>query len=425
MPRRQRQRSARRSAARPPRADQTPAAPAPPTEPRAACSTDLAPVPNRRPGQQHRRRPGAIPALSGRPRRRALHRRAVRARTIPAATGCFTSTADNVGYRDQRYLGDVSAHRPFRRLRPVGRDSAVLQRRHEDAVHGRRAARCVLDDATQRAIQSGPGEAQSSYVPIAPQFDLRERRDIGTRRPHSDTDAESRHHGELHDHTAHAASCPGAGRSASRTTSRCRCRTTRGPTSSRSAPNGPTAATCCASATTARGSTIWTTRSSGTARFGWTTRPSAPGRGRMALWPTNSAQTDQRGGYTEVRAPHAAHRLRVVRLLEQQPAAAAVHDQLRAAADRAAEGDGARPRPTSSRRNLNLRHASGDRVAVQRTVPRLQLQQRDAADRHHRSTSAYDTSVGTVVDRRAGALRAQPDERSTPTRRGADSSRSR
>ena len=36
----------------------------------------------------------------------------------------------------------------------------------------------VLDDATQRAIQNGKATL-SAYVPIAPQFDLRERRDIG------------------------------------------------------------------------------------------------------------------------------------------------------------------------------------------------------------------------------------------------------
>ena len=41
------------------------------------------------------------------------------------------------------------------------------------------------------------------------------------------------------------------------------------------------------------------TARSGTVRFAWTTRRSAPGRGRTSLWPSNSAQTVSVGGFTK------------------------------------------------------------------------------------------------------------------------------
>ena len=97
-----------------------------------------------------------------------------------------------------------------------------------------------------------------------------------------------------------AASCRSAPASASATTSRCRCPTTRAPTTSPSAPSGRTRRTCCASPTADRGSTTCADRSSGTARCASTTPPARPARGRMSLWPSNSAQTISFGGYTKL-----------------------------------------------------------------------------------------------------------------------------
>ena len=65
------------------------------------------------------------------------------------------------GRRRQRRLARsavfrrLRAHRALRHLRAVGRDPAVLQRRHQDAVHDGPDSPLVLDDATQRAIQNG------------------------------------------------------------------------------------------------------------------------------------------------------------------------------------------------------------------------------------------------------------------------------
>ena len=88
--------------------------------------------------------------------------------------------------------------------------------------------------------------------------------------------------------------------SASATTSRWRCPTTRARTTSPSAPSGRTRRTCCASPTADRGSTTSRRRSSGTARCASTTSPARPARGRMSLWPSNSAQTISFGGYTKL-----------------------------------------------------------------------------------------------------------------------------
>ena len=79
-----------------------------------------------------------------------------------------------------------------------------------------------------------------------------------------------------------------------------RCPTTRAPTTSPSAPSGPTTAACCASATTGS----WFDNLDDTLVWDSPLRlddsTSAPGRGRMALWPSNSAQTVSVGGYTKL-----------------------------------------------------------------------------------------------------------------------------
>ena len=87
------------------------------------------------------------------------------------------------GRRGQRRLARSTVLRQLRADGPLqghGRlpsDPAVLQRRHEDALYGqRRDAPARRRDAAGDPVR--PGEPEP-YVPIAPQFDLRERRDIG------------------------------------------------------------------------------------------------------------------------------------------------------------------------------------------------------------------------------------------------------
>ena len=117
----------------------------------------------------------------------------------------------------------------------------------------------------------------------------------------------------------------------------------------------------------------------------------------------------QRRRLHEVRAAHAAHRLRLVRLLEQRRAAAAVHDQLGAAAARAAARHARRPRRASSRRtsiSCRVRRPTGA------SAPALRHYDYDNQTPHTAIPQFinYDTSVTDVDDRRARALRAQPHD---------------
>jgi hypothetical protein len=57
------------------------------------------------------------------------------------------------------------------------------------------------------------------------------------------------------------------------------------------------------------------------------TDSTSAGPGRMALWPTNSAQTHQRRRLHEARASHQITGFVSFGLLEETPAASAVHDQ--------------------------------------------------------------------------------------------------
>lgn len=87
--------------------------------------------------------------------------------------------ADNVGWRDQRYFGSFERHG---KLRITGLWDEIPQFYSVDTatpyVAGGEGV-LVLDDATQQRIQNAQANL-NAYVPISPQFDLRERRDIGT-----------------------------------------------------------------------------------------------------------------------------------------------------------------------------------------------------------------------------------------------------
>ena len=277
-----------------------------------------------------------------------VHRRALRARDT--TTGCSGSAPTTSAGAISGFSARYERTGRVRHLGALGPDSAVLQRRHPNAVH----ARARPEPARPRrrraaAIQNGQAD-RNAYVPIATQFDLRERRDIGTITAHRDADAARSTSRRRSRRPSTRASCRGAPASASATTSRWRCRTTPARTTSPSAPSGRTAAAWCAMAYDGS----WFNNLDDTLIWDSPLRlddsTSAPGRGRMALWPSNSAQTISAAAPREARAAHAGDRIPVLRLLEQRRAAAALHHQSdAAAADAAAEHDRA-PRPTSSRR---------------------------------------------------------------------------
>ena len=81
----------------------------------------------------------------------------------------------------------------------VGSDPAVLQRRHADAVHdARQPARARRRDAAGDPERAGDARPLT-YVPLATQFDLRERRDIGTFDIKLASDEAARRDGGVHD----------------------------------------------------------------------------------------------------------------------------------------------------------------------------------------------------------------------------------
>ncbi|MBW8714170.1 MAG: MtrB/PioB family outer membrane beta-barrel protein, partial [Acidobacteria bacterium] len=85
---------------------------------------------------------------------------------------------DNVGYRDQRYLSD---HERTGRFKVVWRWDEIPQFYSVDTAtpYTHTGDNLVLDDATQRQIQNGQGNL-STWIPLAPKFELHERRDVGS-----------------------------------------------------------------------------------------------------------------------------------------------------------------------------------------------------------------------------------------------------
>ncbi len=216
------------------------------------------------------------------------------ARDDPEGNWLFHVAADNVGYRDQRYFGDYERTGRFvisGLWDEIPQFYSVDTRTPFTGTGGV----LVLPDATQLAIQNGQANL-NAYVPIAPQFDLRERRDIGhvgmkaTPTTNIDVTADfttQRHRGELPWGATFGFS-----------------NDVEVPLPYDSRTNDFTIGA------------EWT-NSLSMLRVGYegswfdnlddtlvwdnplrlTDLTTAPGRGRMALWPTNSAQTVSFGGY--------------------------------------------------------------------------------------------------------------------------------
>ncbi len=121
-------------------------------------------------------------------------------------TWLFRAGADNIGWRDQRFFGTyekTGAVVITGLWDQIPQFYSVDTRTPYSPAPGR--SPLVLDDAVQLAIQNGQTD-RNAYVPIATQFDLRERRDVGsvgatvTPSTHLDLTAAfttTRHSGEL------------------------------------------------------------------------------------------------------------------------------------------------------------------------------------------------------------------------------------
>src|SRR5580765_8461876 len=121
----------------------------------------------------------------------------------PDGAYTFNTRANNVGWRDQEYFADYNL---AGKLSVIGGYQQIPQFYSVDTMtpYTGSGGTLLLDDAAQRAAQNGAG--LSVYPPISPQFDLRERRDIGrvdvvaTPRPTLDVTASfttQKHGGEL------------------------------------------------------------------------------------------------------------------------------------------------------------------------------------------------------------------------------------
>ncbi len=122
----------------------------------------------------------------------------------PGGKWLFHSGADNVGWRDQKYFANYER---TGRLKVSGLWNQIPQFYSVDTQtpYTPAPSPLLLDDATQQRIQNGQANL-SAYVPIATQFDLVERRDIGnvnvlaTPTPHIDIKGAfttQKHSGEL------------------------------------------------------------------------------------------------------------------------------------------------------------------------------------------------------------------------------------
>jgi MtrB/PioB family decaheme-associated outer membrane protein len=129
------------------------------------------------------------------------------AREDADGTYAFRTAIDNLGWRDQRFYGD---YEKTGRFVISGLWDQIPQFYSVDTATPYTASadeQLALDDATQRRVQQGQVTPPlSAYIPIAPQFDLRERRDVGrvnflaTPTPQVDVEASfttNRHVGEL------------------------------------------------------------------------------------------------------------------------------------------------------------------------------------------------------------------------------------
>ena len=217
----------------------------------------------------------------------------------PDGTWDFHARADNVGYRDQEFMGSYDR---IGKLSLTGSWQQIPQFYSVDTMtpYTGTGGTLVLDDATQRAIQNGDPAKLNPYVPQAPAFELRERRDIGrvdlvaTPKPNLDVTANfttQKHGGELPFGASFGFS-----------------NDVEVPLPYDSRANDFTLGT---EWTNPRNmlrvayTGSWFDNLAPTLTWDSPLRlddnaDAGPGRGRMSLWPSNSAQTISVGGYTKL-----------------------------------------------------------------------------------------------------------------------------
>ena len=389
----------------------------------APADTEAGPQPVRadRPGALHRRardqrrrRPGALSALPGQSATGCSSpASAIRSRSRTAPT-TFHARADNVGWRDQEYFGDYDR---VGKLSLTGSWQQIPQFYSVDTMtpYTGTGGTLVLDDATQRADpERQPGSTPT--LPIAPQFELRERRDIGrvdvvaTPTPKLDVTASfttQKHGGELPWGASFGFSndvevaLPYDSRANDFTLG----------TEWTNAKNMLRVAYTGSWFDNLAATLIWDSP------LRIDDAADAPARGRMSLWPSNSAQTISFGGYTKL-----ARRTQVTGFFSfglwsndeplQPFTINSALPQIRAAARH--DGGGSARLLDEPEPDL----APHDRLAVRRALPQLRLLQPDAGDEHH----AVQSTTTRAWRRRRPAVRISTPTigpPSTPTRPGA------
>ncbi len=216
----------------------------------------------------------------------------------PDGSWDFHSRAENVGYRDQEF---VASYGRTGRFTVNGSWQQIPQFYSVDTMtpYTGSGGTLVLDDATQRAIQNGDPAKLNLYVPLAPQFDLRERRDIGrvdlvaTPKPNLDVAASfttQKHNGELPYGASFGFSndvevaLPYDSRTNDFTLG----------TEWTNARNMLRVAYSGSWFDNIAPTLVWDSP------LRLDDASGSPGRGRMSLWPSNSAQTISFGGYTKL-----------------------------------------------------------------------------------------------------------------------------
>ena len=194
-------------------------------------------------------------------------------------------------FGDYERIGKLSRHRQ------LAADSAVLQRRHDDAVYGqRRHAGARRRDAARDPER--PGEAQRlrpARAAVRPARAARHR----PRRRRRDAEAEARRHGQLHDAEARRRAAVGRQlrlQQRRRGAAALRLAHQRLHHRHRVDEHAQHAARRLQRLVVRqpRADAVWDSP------LRLDDASSAPGRGRMSLWPSNSAQTISFGGYTKL-----------------------------------------------------------------------------------------------------------------------------
>ena len=172
----------------------------------------------------------------------------------PDGTWDFHARAENVGYRDQEFMGSYDR---IGKLSLTGSWQQIPQFYSVDTMtpYTGTGGTLVLDDATQRAIQNGDPAKLNAVRPAG--AGVRTARAARHRpcRPGRDAEAEPRRHGQLHHAEAQRRAALGGQLRLQQRRRGARSPTIRAPTTSPSAPSGRTSATCCVSPTPAPGST--------------------------------------------------------------------------------------------------------------------------------------------------------------------------